>query len=246
MIGSEVELAEERIKPTKSTNIASYVNRMGHEYFAHQGVTKTGKPKYFASQKRDGAIGKLPKEFIFGESINGIVTIQKPKPSLIPVEDIALVKSKVAELRHLKEYRVETKIQAILIYEPMKIGTSETPEGLNAYSMLDNLKSMIGHGWKDALAKTAKQMGMTVDVLIRADSIVAAAKRKKTEEYMIRNVQYDPVMRFTLDPLLSPYHVERRCYRGDRDWISLGFGTLDKMLKKYVKHVGKESFFELM
>lgn len=230
----------------KPLNAASYINRVGHEYFVHQGITKTGKPKFFASQKREGALAKLPHGFIFGESINGIVTIQRPKLLLVPEAEIELVKQKVAEFPHLKHYRVEAKNKSILIYEPLGMDSIGALAKVDSYSMLGNLKTMFGPRFDDAMAKTAKDMGITVADLKRADTYAAEEKRKKTVEHLIQNVQYDVVMKFTLDPILGPYCVERRCYRGEEEWAPLGYGPLDKMLKKYVRHIGKESFFDLM
>ncbi|MFN7727644.1 MAG: hypothetical protein ACK5P7_00645 [Bdellovibrio sp.] len=173
-------------KSRKTRESASYINRLGQEYFVHQGMIKTGKPKYFASQKRDGALARLPDGFVFGESINGIVTIQRPKSMLVPAADLDLVKQSVAKFQHLKSYRVEPKGKAILIYAPM------------------------------------------------------------AAEHMTRSIQYEPVLKFTFDPSLGEYQVERRCYRGEEHWLTVGYGKLEKMLKQFVRHIGKESFFELM
>lgn len=233
-------------KPRKTIKLASYINRIGHEYFVHQGVTKTGKPKYFASQKREGAIAQLPDGLVFGENINGMVTIQRPKPMLVPEAEIELVKQAVAKFKHLKSYRVESKGKAILIYEPMGMESIKELAKMSSYSMLADLQSMFGSTFDAAISKVAQDMGISVDDLKKADAHAAAEKRKKTVEHMIRNVQYDAVLKFTFDPSLGEYQVERRCYRGEEQWLAVGYGKLEKMLKKFVRHIGKESFFESM
>jgi len=241
-----LETTGARVKSAKIPSLASYTNRMGHQYFVHQGLTKTGKAKYFASQKSEGAITKLPAGFVFGESINGVVTIQRPKICLIPLEDLKLVKRAISDHRHLKHYQVEAKDKSILIYEPMGMDSVDTLSNLGSYSMFDDLKRMLGDKFDEAFEKTAKDMGLTPSELKRADKKAADERRKKGAEHMLRNIQFDAVMRFTLDPIFGPYQVERRCYRGEEHWASLGFGELDKLLKKYVRHIGKESFFDLM
>lgn len=241
-----MEPATERKELKKTAKLVSYTNRKGQAYFLHQGFTKTGKPKYFASQKRECAISKLPDGYVIVENINGIVTVQRPKPVLIPDEDIKLLREKVAEYRHLEHYRVEVKDNAILVYEPIGMDAVKSIDKLTSPSMLESMKTMLGSHWKDALAETAKKMGMSVAELKRMDSLAATQQRKKTTDYLMRNMQYDTVIRFILDPLLGAYRVERRCYRGERDWASLGFGSLDKMAIKYIKHIGRESFFGLM
>lgn len=40
----------------------SFVNQNGDRFFAFQGTTKTGKPKYFASKKRSSDKGELVDE----------------------------------------------------------------------------------------------------------------------------------------------------------------------------------------
>ena len=43
------------------------------------------------------------------------------------------------------------------------------------------------------------------------------------------------------------YAVHRMTYRGEGGWSwPLTIGPLQKLLKKYLKHVGTEQFFELM
>ena len=59
--------------------------------------------------------------------------------------------------------------------------------------------------------------------------------------------RYDPVMKFV--PVDEPGHyaVHRMTYRGEGGWSwPLTFGSLKKLLQKYLKHVGTDEFFELM
>lgn len=233
-------------RPRKTLKLAAYINRIGHEYFVHQGITKIGKPKYFASQKQEGALEKMPHGFIFGESINGVVTIQRPKPVLVSEVEIELVKQKLTEFPSLKHYRVEAKGKEILIYEPMGMESINELAKASSYSMLDDLRAMLGPKFDDALSKAANDMGISVRDLKFANAYAARKKRKKSTEQMIRNIQYDAVMKFTFNPSLEQYQVERRCYRGEEHWLFLGSGPIEKMLKKFIRHIGKESFFELM
>lgn len=60
--------------------------------------------------------------------------------------------------------------------------------------------------------------------------------------------RYTPVFRFVLaDPQERIFEAERMCYRGSLEgWLSLhAFGSLDVLARRYLKHLGKESFFEL-
>jgi hypothetical protein len=64
-------------------------------------------------------------------------------------------------------------------------------------------------------------------------------------------MRYSPVFRFTLvDPQERLSIAERFCFRGSiDDWMHLAGGgpdPLERLAKRYVKHLGKESFYELM
>jgi hypothetical protein len=63
-----------------------------------------------------------------------------------------------------------------------------------------------------------------------------------------RRGDYSPVLRFVLDdPGSRTFHVERMTYRGDGGWSwPLAGGKLTELAKKYLPHLGEESFFDLM
>jgi hypothetical protein len=69
------------------------------------------------------------------------------------------------------------------------------------------------------------------------------------KQSVIQNATYMAVMRFVLaDPEKRLFLAERFCFRGSvEDWIDIG-GPAQKLpvlLKKFIKHLGKESIFEL-
>ncbi len=73
--------------------------------------------------------------------------------------------------------------------------------------------------------------------------------RAEWERKMERFLTYTPMMRFNLiDPQGRRFDVDRWCFRGSiDDWFSLsGAGELSKLVKKYVPHLGQESFYELL
>jgi hypothetical protein len=62
-------------------------------------------------------------------------------------------------------------------------------------------------------------------------------------------IQYSPMLQFILeDAQRRTFVAQRYCFRGAiDDWIDIGApGTLTTLVRKYVKHLGKESYFELM
>ncbi|MEW6364930.1 MAG: hypothetical protein AB1714_09855 [Acidobacteriota bacterium] len=64
-----------------------------------------------------------------------------------------------------------------------------------------------------------------------------------------RNVHMSPVLRFILDDKQGrTFRVQRWCYRGSIDgWLTIaGRGPIDELANRYVRHIGRDSFFDLM
>jgi hypothetical protein len=71
----------------------------------------------------------------------------------------------------------------------------------------------------------------------------------KLREGSLRLATYQAVMRFVLvDRDKRLFSAERYCFRGSvDDWIpiSMDDAPLAALLNKFIKHLGKETFFEL-
>lgn len=58
---------------------------------------------------------------------------------------------------------------------------------------------------------------------------------------------YEAVMRFILRAKEKMYFVERKHYHGEGGWLPLDIGDdLPLLSKRYLKHISKESFYNLM
>ena len=73
----------------------------------------------------------------------------------------------------------------------------------------------------------------------------------RTEEFYERNACFTPIFRFTLvDSQDRLFIAERFCFRGSiDDWMHLlggGPDSLQTLVKKFARHLGEESFYELM
>lgn len=63
-----------------------------------------------------------------------------------------------------------------------------------------------------------------------------------------QHVRYSPVFRFKLiDPRDRTFAAERMCWRSSHEgWLSLhSSGPLPSLARRYLGHLGQESFFEL-
>jgi hypothetical protein len=78
---------------------------------------------------------------------------------------------------------------------------------------------------------------------------VSPARAREHRGFLLKQSHYAKMLRFVLaNPDSRVFAVERWCFRGSiDDWIHIGrFGPLKKLVETYAKHLGQESFFELM
>jgi len=96
----------------------TYTNRKGHMYYLCQGLTKTGKLRYyFARQPIEGSPDQIPEGYCISESVNGIVSLVKDRPQLILPQEIASVEAVLARHPKSRDYRVAVPKSRIVIYE---------------------------------------------------------------------------------------------------------------------------------
>jgi hypothetical protein len=168
-----------------------------------------GNAKYHFSMKAAGILAdSLPAGYEVDENVRGQVFLRRPPGKIISDQEIAFVRD--ALNRHAEEwrYKIETKKNAIIIYEG-----SDLLAGLEE----------IAPPWSN---------------------------KKDLKQYAIQNADYMAMMRFVLaDREKRLFVAERFCFRGSvDDWIDIGggLGKLPGLLKKFVHHLGQESFYELL
>jgi hypothetical protein len=67
----------------------TYTNRKGRTYYLCQGVTKTGKPRYYCAREiKDTPLEQIPEGYTISESANGVVSLSKTQVSLLRAEEI--------------------------------------------------------------------------------------------------------------------------------------------------------------
>jgi hypothetical protein len=88
-----------------------------------------------------------------------------------------------------------------------------------------------------------------VDALMALTSSVSSENSAKAKEALIQSLSYAPKMQFVLeDAQTRTFRVERWCFLGSIDnWIELDRSPdLKALVKQYGRHLGKDSFYELM
>ena len=87
-----------------------------------------------------------------------------------------------------------------------------------------------------------------VDELADAFSEIFGRVRSEVKDVLTRSLHFSPMLQFGLvDREKRTFITERYCFLGSvDDWIQIGGpDTLPKLVKKFVKHLGKESYYEL-
>ena len=139
--------------------------------------------------------------------------------------------------------------QVFLRRIPPKIITDEerqvVEDGMQKYASIQDYK--IDVRGKAIVVYTADQDVNTLAGMLRklhpdpmSNPEVAAILRG--------TIHYSPMMQFILeDKKQRRFTAQRYCFMGSiDDWIDIGYGSLSKLVKSYVKHLGEESYFELI
>src|SRR5579859_4379054 len=115
------EEQEQTKDSTRRTRMpVNYTNRKGLTYTLYRGQTKTGKPRYYFGRPGQGQgepVTELPPGFTISESVNGVVSLVKDRPSLIQPEEVAAVEAAVQQHPEATRYRVAVKGNRIEVYE---------------------------------------------------------------------------------------------------------------------------------
>ncbi len=100
----------------------TYTNRRGEIYYLCQSTTKTGKPRYsFARSQKGVPVEQMPEGFRVSESANGLVSIERDRPSQILPAEVAAVEASIARHPKPRDYHVGVKRDKIEISE--RLGT---------------------------------------------------------------------------------------------------------------------------
>jgi hypothetical protein len=95
----------------------TYVNTKAKTYYLHQGVTKTGKPKYYFAMKSEGNLAdSIPEGFEIYENPNAQVFLRRIQPKIITDEERQIVEDGIRAYSDVKDYKIDVKGNTIAIY----------------------------------------------------------------------------------------------------------------------------------
>ena len=96
----------------------TYTSRKGLTDTLCQGTTKTGKPHYyFAREPKAQVLDQVPDGYVINESVNGIVSLVKDRPSQLHASEIAAVEAQLHKHPKSRNYRLGVKSDRMEVYE---------------------------------------------------------------------------------------------------------------------------------
>jgi hypothetical protein len=138
--------------------------------------------------------------------------------------------------------------QVFLRRIPPKIITDEerqvVEDGMRKYAEVQDYK--IDVKGNAIVVYTADQDIETLADVFK-DMYSGPSARTQLRTLLRQGIHYSPMLQFLLeDEPRRLFTAQRYCFRGAiDDWIDIGYGPLTTLVKRYVKHLGKESYFEL-
>ena len=194
-----------------------YVNRKGDRYYLQLGKTRSGKPRYYFARK----LTRTPVE----EVPDGYEIYESPEAG-----QVFLRKSKPTEISPLEREILCDGIRRFA--------------GLEYFLVDIQDNSLVVY-----LPATDETAADDLIEMLGGIGLAGSTRGRAAKDSMIRASPYSKMMRFELvDADDRLFTVERWCFLGSIDhWIYLdGPAPLSDLVGKYVPHLGKESFFELM
>ena len=218
--------------PRVSGKTFTYIYRKGVAYFLHLTPAGNHPARYVMNRRSDKALSTLPPGYEIVENPNGRVSLQAIKPRLITTAEEALANERLSALG-LADYCVEVKGVNLIIHEPH--GPSEKD-----LALMDPPGSS-----SDEMVLIRKYAGKRA-----AEAATQAARRHWEEEKKRIHREwmwYDPMLRFRLsDKTDRLFTIARMCSRGVSMWLDLDELPLADALDRYLPHLGKDSFFDLI
>ena len=205
----------------------SYANRHGDVYYLHILHHSKKAARYIMRRQLSGALESLPEGYEIRENVHGRVYVRRKRTRQFRALEETLLRSALKGYRPFA-YELDIEENAATIYASAE----------DRKCFLESLDAEFAEGFADALANALKK---------RYSSELAdlfRARRRKQERARRR---FYPLLRFVIvDSQARLFAVERVCFTGDSDWVRLEVLPPTAALTKYLPHLGRDSFFDLL
>lgn len=205
----------------------SYTNGCGDIYYLHALRAGGHRAAYIMRRRADGALSELPKGYEVRENVHGQVSVRrKRRRSFTEIEE-SLLAGQLRQLRPLG-YRLDITGRTATVYA----------SALDRKCFAESLDAEFADGFADALTKT---------LATRYSAELIALFRARQRDKGRRRPRFYPLLRLVVaDTRKRLFAVERVCFTGDRAWMRLETMPLTAAVFKYLPHLGKDSFFNLI
>jgi len=155
----------------------SHTNRKGQTYFLCQGVTKTGKVRYFFSKSAvQNTLEEIPASHHIEESVNGVVSLVKDRKQIIQPEEIQIIETALRNHPKGNNYRVSAKGIQIIIYERQRPDAEDMVEIFGKNLLMYSRQELLD-GMRAILDKNAQYIPMLYFILVDAAERTFRAER---------------------------------------------------------------------
>jgi len=205
----------------------SYTNRYGRTYYVHLIAESGGQPLHVMRTCAAGAAAELPDGLEVRENVNGQVSVRRRRQRRFKPLEERLLHAALKRFRPFA-YRLDIDGKAATVYASAE----------DRKCFLQSLDAEFAEGFAEALTRALAE---------RYSAEVVAMFRARRQEQNARRPRYYPLLRFILvDPRARHFAVERVCFSGEASWIRLEVLSLLPAVTKYLPHLGRDSFFDLM
>jgi len=205
----------------------SYTNKRGQAYYLHTVSRADGRTGYVMRTRNTGAAVGLPKGFEIRENVHGGVSVRRRRPRrFTPLEEKLLLTA----MERVRPFAYELDIdgRAATVYASAE----------DRKCFLESLDAEFADGFADALTKALAK---------RYSPELVAMFRARRKEQNAKRPRFYPLLRFVIaDKRERRFAVERVCFSGESSWIRLETLPLAAALMKYLPHLGRDSFFDLI
>jgi len=195
----------------------TYINRKGLKYYLCQGVTKTGKPRFYFSREQKGEpLEEIPEDYKITESVNGIVSLSKIRPKVLSKQEINAVKKALKHHPQAKKYRLDVKSKVMTIYEQDELD-------------LEEIATLL-----------AAELGFQ-------GFITDETNHRRIEKRKINTRYTPVMKFILTNKKTRLFRAERMCFLGNiDDWIDIEFDkTIEALANQLIPTLGTDEFYEL-
>ena len=202
----------------------------GVTYYLHEGRTKTGKPRYLVKKTIQG-VGDGEED---GKAGKGVAVPLKEMPEGYEFSESI---NGVVSVRRVDS--AATRANARIPEADVKAVRAEVAR----HAHLRRCKVTVDKG---SIVIHEAQGGVPPELLRELMGMGSGMGMGGALAGLGSGARYEPVMRFESDDT-GTYAVFRMTYRGDGGWsYPLAAGPLNTLLRRYVRHIGTDGFYELM